>query len=234
MLSKHTLLPVATMLALLSQSALIASSVKTYAYTCTPALTSHHHFYNGIMHLQDATKLFQESQEIDQKALNHMVDCWKTAAQDCHAEAAYRLASLYELGTIPSRFKGTKVCKQNLKTALKYYVWAAEFGRFQRFQSLECKISINKAALCGIARIQDFLRKMHSQPLRSRVHNNFQRLKINPRAKPRPVTFSSPATPLDSEPLKKETSEQSIAELSKNNFLSKTEEKGGSSKQAQA
>lgn len=229
MLSKHIILPVTITLILLSQNS-FASSAKTYVYTSTPALNPHHHFYNGVAFLQGATDLFQASQKIDTKALDQMVHCWETAAEDFHAEAAYRLANLYELGMIPASFKSTKISAQDLKKAYAYYCIAADFGHFHRFQSLKCNIGIHKAALFGIMRIQKILHKM-----RTRVQNNFQHLKINPQSKPqpRPVTFSSPATPLDSEPLKKETSEHLIAQLSKSTELSKTEEKNVISKQEQ-
>ena len=231
MLSKNTLLPIAISLLFLSQNALIASSVKACVYTSTQAATPFHHFYNGISYLKEATKRFGTHQEIDKKAVEQMIHCWETAAKNYHAEAAYRLANLYELGMIPSSFKSTKIYAQDLEKALTYYQKAAEFGHFQRFQSLKCKISIHHAALCRIARIQEALKKMHSQTLRSRVQHNFQRLSITTQSQP--ARSFTPSTPLDSEPLKKEASEPFIV-CSQNTPLSKIEEKNGITKQQQA
>lgn len=238
MLSKRILLPATIALLLISQSPLSASSAKKCVYTCTPALTSHHHFYNGLLCLKDAAQLFQHRQEIDQKNLDQMMHCWEAAAKDLHAEAAYRLANLYEFGTIPSDFKGTKICAQNLGKALSYYALAAKFGHFQRFQSLESNINIYDAASYAIARInRELPNKTRSQALRPQIQSKkrFQFLTINPHAEPRPrsVATSTPITPLDSEPFKKEASDSMITRLSKSKDLV-TEAKSTISKQEQA
>jgi TPR repeat protein len=124
------------------------------------AISPHATFKYGLNYLNKAATLSPIQKSLTEQAINNMIACWNSAALNYNPEAAYALGDLYEMGSLseltslPDFAKinaNPACCKRDLDKALTMYATAAQYGRSQTFQYLQCtSTSIHAMAIKGL------------------------------------------------------------------------------------